>query len=185
MGGAGRGAERLESDRQLVQRVLAGNREAYATLVERYQHAVFAVALKVIGDRDAAEDAAQNSFVSAYTNLNRLHDANAFGAWLLVIARREALSVARSRRRTIPLDDDQDASASIPDGLVEDEKLNELMNALGRLAGHEQQVLMLRYFQSQPVATIAAITGRSVGTVTKQISRALARLREQLGGTGS
>jgi len=175
----------LESDRQLVQHVLAGNREAYAALVERYQHAVFAVALKVIGDRDGAEDAAQNAFVAAYTNLNRLHDANAFGAWLLVITRREAIGVARSRPRTIPLDDDHNASVSIPDGLVENEKLRELINALDRLADREQQVLMLRYFQSQPVAAIATITGRSVGTVTKQISRALARLREQLGGTGS
>jgi RNA polymerase sigma-70 factor (ECF subfamily) len=175
----------LESDRQLVQRVLVGNREAYAQLVERYQHAAFAVAFKVIGNREAAEDAAQNALVSAYTSLHRLHDANAFGAWLLVIARREAMSMARSLPRTIPLDDDHNSLASIPDGLVEDETLGHVMDALARLAEHEQHVLMLRYFQSQPVAAIAAITGHSVGTVTKQISRALGRLREQLGGTGS
>jgi RNA polymerase sigma-70 factor (ECF subfamily) len=175
----------LESDRQLVQFVLAGNREAYARLVERYQHAVFAVALKVLADREAAEDATQNAFVAAYTSLHRLHDANAFGAWLLVIARREALAAARVRPRTIPLDRDHDVSASIRDGLVEDERLNDLMTALDQLAEHEQQVLMLRYFQNQPVATIAAITGRSVGTVTKQISRALCRLRKQLEGSGS
>jgi RNA polymerase sigma-70 factor (ECF subfamily) len=175
----------LESDRQLVEQVLSGNRQAYACLVERYQHAVSAVALRVLGDREAAQDAAQNAFVSAYTNLHRLQDANTFGAWLLVIARREALRVAKARPRTIPLDVDHDAPEPAANELFDDEKLNGLAIALDRLADHEQQVLMLRYFQDQPVAAIAAITGRSVGTVTKQISRALKRLREQLGGTGA
>jgi RNA polymerase sigma-70 factor (ECF subfamily) len=54
------------------------------------------------------------------------------------------------------------------------------MAALGDLPDHEQRVLMLRYFDAQPVAGIAAITGRTIGTVTKQISRALRRLRKQL-----
>ena len=54
-----RGAVRLENDRQLVQRVLAGDRESFAVLVGRYEHAVFAVALKVLEDRQAAEDAAR------------------------------------------------------------------------------------------------------------------------------
>jgi RNA polymerase sigma-70 factor (ECF subfamily) len=174
----------LESDRQLIDRILRGNREAYAELVERYQHALFSVALRIIGDREAAKDAAQEAFVAAYTNLRQLQDANAFGAWLLVIARRKALSISRAKLQTTPLDQ-LDCSVSTPDVLVEDEVLNDLGNALDHLAEHQQQVLMLRYFQDQPVANIAAITGRSVGTVTKQISRALRRLREQLGGPES
>jgi RNA polymerase sigma-70 factor (ECF subfamily) len=140
------------------------------------------VALRIVGDRDGAEDAAQNAFVSAYEKLDRLREANAFGAWLLVIARREALGIARSQPRTVPLNAGHDAPEMPPDGIIDDESLKELMNGLDRLADHEQQVLMLRYFQRRAVADIAAMTGRSVGTVTKQISRALKRLREQLGG---
>jgi RNA polymerase sigma-70 factor (ECF subfamily) len=168
----------LESDGQLVQRVLKGDREAYATLVDRYQHAVFAVALKILEDREAAEDATQSALVAAYSNLHRLHDKKAFGAWLLVIARREAMRLSRARRRTVPLADNH--AAVSPNGLIESETLAALMTALGELAEHEQQVLMLRYFESYSMASIAAITGRSVGTVTKQISRALGRLRKEV-----
>jgi len=170
----------LEPDRQLVQRVLAGDRQAFAVLVERYEHAVFAAALKVLEDRQSAEDAAQNALVSAYENLGRLQDANAFGAWLLVIARNEALRLARARPRTVPLDATDGHVESDYVESARDDELGEVMRALDRLPAHEQQVLMLRYFRDHSVANIAQITGRSVGTVTKQISRALQKLRERL-----
>jgi RNA polymerase sigma-70 factor, ECF subfamily len=170
----------LQSDNELVRSVLGGNRQAFAQLVERYEHAVFAVAMKVLGDRDAAADAAQNAFVAAYGKLGRLRDGHAFGGWLMVIARREALDAARTRPRMIPLPlGDYPACETADDGL--DEKLRELKDAVFLLPDHEQRVVMLRYFDSYPVADIARITGRSASTVTKQISRALSRLRKKLG----
>jgi len=171
----------LESDRQLVQSALGGDRPAYARLVGRYQRAVFAMALKVTGDRDASADASQNAFVAAYENLHRLQHAEAFGAWLLVIARREAVAVARARPRTVPLDAMGDRPPDVSEHApVDGDASGAVFAALGSLPEHEQQVVMLRYFDERPVAEIAAITGRSVGTVTKQISRALSRLRERL-----
>jgi RNA polymerase sigma-70 factor (ECF subfamily) len=174
-----RGAVRLESDRQLVHRVLTGDRQSFAALVERYQHAVFAVALKVLDNRQAAEDTAQDAFVAAYENLGQLSDANTFGPWLLVIARNQALRLARKRPRTVPLDGHDTPEQSFTDVPESDDMAN-VMTALDRLPPHEQHVLVLRYFQGHPVSAVAQITGRSVGTVTKQISRALARLREKL-----
>ena len=175
----------MESDQQLVESVLRGDREAYAQLVERYQHAVFAAALRMLRDREAASDAAQNAFVTAYENLRRLRDRRAFGAWLLVIARREALSLSRDRPRMVPLEAAHDqAAATVADEDALDRQPREMMAALSSLPDHEQRVLMLRYFDSQPVGSIAEITGRSVGTVTKQITRALRRLRKLLGERG-
>jgi RNA polymerase sigma-70 factor (ECF subfamily) len=179
----GEGDGGVESDRHLVERVIGGDREAYAGLVERYQHAVFAVALGTLRDRDTAGDAAQNAFVAAYEHLSELRDASAFGPWLLVIARREASRLARNRPRTVSLaaDHDQPAGAADPEAWdLHDGRLSDVMAALGELPDHEQRVLMLRYFDAQPVAGIASITGRTIGTVTKQISRALRRLRKQL-----
>jgi len=171
----------LETDRQLVQNVLRGDRATYARLVERYRRAAFAVALKVTCDRDAANDAAQSAFVSAYENLGRLRDPGAFGAWLLVIARREAVSAVRSRPTTVPLDDGHDRGVEMPPGeSIGEGTSRSILAALGSLPEHEQQVVMLRYFDGRPVADIAAMTGRPVGTVTKQITRALRRLRERL-----
>jgi len=169
----------LESDRQLVRRVLAGDRECFAGLVGRYEHAVYAVALKVLEDRQAAEDAAQDAFVIAFENLGKLADADAFGPWVMVIARNQAVRAARKRPRTVPLDE-HDAHKPVADGVTESDETGNVMAALDRLPPHEQHVLMLRYFQGHSVAIVAQMTGRSVGTVTKQISRALARLREKL-----
>ena len=169
----------MEPDRQLVHRVLSGDRQSFAALVDRYQHAAFATALNVLNDRQAAEDATQDAFVSAYENLGQLADANTFGPWLLVIARNQALRLARARPRTVPLDE-HDAPEPVPDSASEPDEMRNVTNALDRLPPHEQHVLMLRYFQGQSVSAVAHVTGRSVGTVTKQISRALARLRERL-----
>jgi RNA polymerase sigma-70 factor, ECF subfamily len=179
----GRGEEEaggLDSDQQLVRRVLSGDRQAFATLVERYQNAVFAVAMKVLQDHDAGSDAAQNAFVAAYQQLPRLRDGNAFGAWLLTIARREALAIARSRPRVLSLQREHDKTYESASETPMEETLRALMDAVGDLPDHEQRVVMLRYFNEHPVAEIAKITGRSVGTVTKQISRALLRLRNRL-----
>jgi RNA polymerase sigma-70 factor (ECF subfamily) len=170
----------LDSDEQLVKRVLSGDRQAFALLVERYQNAVFAIAMRVLQDRDTSSDAAQNAFVAAYQQLPGLRDGGAFGAWLLVIARREAIAAAKARPRAIALSPEHDRPSEPALDAPLEESLRSLMDAVEKLPDHEQRVVMLRYFDRQPVSNIAAITGRSVGTVTKQISRALLRLRKRL-----
>ena len=72
--------------------------------MRRYEPLVLAVAIKVLNDRHAAEDAAQNAFVSAYENLGRLRKASAFAAWVVKIARRQAIGLARRAPRVAPLD---------------------------------------------------------------------------------
>src|SRR5690349_17935437 len=129
MFGRMRGAVGLESDRDLVARVLGGDRESFGVLVGRYEHAVFAVALKVLGDRQAAEDAAQDAFVAAYENLGRLADAGTFGAWVLVIARNRAMHLVRKQPRTVPLDE-RDVHEAPGDGALESEEMGSVMRAL-------------------------------------------------------
>ncbi|MGE5610403.1 MAG: RNA polymerase sigma factor [Bacillota bacterium] len=171
----------MQSDAQLVQAVLSGDRAAYGALVQRYQRAVYAAALAVLHDRDAAQDAAQDAFVIAFEKLGSLRDPGAFGGWLLMITGRHAMRRSRSPLRWVPIDaaDELPADSSDAHGQL-DEAAQQMLDALGRLPDHEQRVLMLRYFDDHPVAAIAQMTGRAIGTVTKQISRALQRLRDRL-----
>jgi RNA polymerase sigma-70 factor (ECF subfamily) len=168
----------LQSDGELVDAVVGGDRTAFAILVRRYEPAVRAVAISVLRDAHLAQDAAQEAFVKAYEKLGSLRRAGAFGPWLLQIGRRCALDLVRQYRETsLP---DHDIAAARPAGLLDDDK-ELLLAAVLELHQSERQVVMLRHFGGYSVKEVADITGRGVGTVTKQLSRAHRRLRVLLG----
>jgi len=166
----------VTADAELVQAALAGGRDAYATLVKRYERAVTAVALAVLRDHHAAQDAAQETFLCAYRRLGDLRRADRFASWLMKIAHHEACRLARRRTAgaTAPLVSDPPDSSG--NGRLEG-PLEQVLSAVTRLPEPERLVVMLKYFNRHDVATIAEMSGRPVGTVTKQLSRARRRLR--------
>jgi RNA polymerase sigma-70 factor, ECF subfamily len=168
----------MQSDSQLVSAALHGDPAAFAALVGRYQRAAKAVALHRTGDHHAAEDAAQEAFVTAYQKLDGLRDGSLFGPWLLTMVRHKAERMATARRREVPLDHVADVAA--PESPRLDHDAEFVLAAVMALPERERQLLMLRHFDGHSVAAIAQIVGRPVGTVTKQLSRGYARLRERL-----
>lgn len=170
----------MPSDSELVQIVLDGDRQAYGRLFERHERSVLAAALAVLGNYHTAQDVTQETFVIAYTRLGSLRKRASFGAWVRKIARHEALATMRRERQS------QNAGPGGPelcaasnDGTV-DEQTRLLLDAVMRLPQHEQVVLTLHYFEGHPVRTISEMTGRPVGTVTMQLSRARSRLHKWL-----
>ena len=151
----------------------------FAELVERYDRAVRSLAMNVLTDHHAAQDAAQEAFLVAYRKLGSLRNGRAFGPWLLRIARRQATRMARRRPRASQLETLTDVPAGERDGRL-DEESRRLLAEVMRLPEHERDVLMHKHFGGHDVRSIAKMTGRPVGTVTKQLSRAYARLRRRL-----
>ena len=169
----------MQSDAELVRAVKDGQPEAFAALVRRYERAARAVALDVLHDHHSARDATQDAFVRAYENLGRLRKAGAFGPWLMKITRRCALNIVERMPRKKAFD----AAVACPVGSANgplDEEKRVLLAAVSKLPESEKQVVMLRYFCGQSVRDVAEMLGRSVGTVTKQLSRAHKRLRNIL-----
>ncbi len=169
----------MQTDAEIIRAVLDGNRGQFALLVQRYEHAVHACVLHVLGDFDAAEDAAQEAFISAYEKLGSLRTPARFGPWLLRIARHKALTSMRRRPRTELLE----AAENIPDGNPDpriSETSRQVLAAVMQLPDNEKQAVLLKHFDGHSATDIAALTGRSVGTITKQLSRAYARLRKRL-----
>lgn len=170
----------MRSDAELVNATLADDHQAYAELVHRYERSAKAVAAGVLnGDIHAAEDAAQEAFVKAYRSLHRLWQPAAFGPWLLKIVRREALNMVRRDARHPQTRLTAELAAASCNGDL-DENARRLLAAVLNLPAHERRAVMLRHFRSLTVKDVADATGRSVGTVSKQLSRAHARLRLQL-----
>jgi RNA polymerase sigma-70 factor (ECF subfamily) len=171
------------SDAEIVRAVLAGDREAFASLVTRHERAAWATARCILRDDHAASDAAQEAFLQAYHRLSSLREPARFGFWLLRIVRREAVRLARQRSRhtTRSL---AEVNRDPPDDMQPSARLSNdseaVLAAVTRLPVHERLVLVLRYIDGLSVAEIASVLGRPVGTVTKQLSRAIARLKGNL-----
>ncbi len=166
------------SDAELVVCVRGGDVEAFGQLIERYERTLLAVALTELHDIHTAEDVTQATMLLAFRRLDTLRDAAKFGPWLMQIARRQVVEAVRARRIpvNIPLDDCEHNAVHDPN--IETWMENEhLLNLVARLPEHERVLIGHRYFDGHSMAEIAAITARPLGTVTKQLSRASARLR--------
>ena len=181
----------LQTDAGLVERVRRGDVQAYGALVARYERPVLAAVLPVVRDAHAAQDIVQDVFVHCYLKLAGLRDASRFGGWLLKAAGREAVHAARrgcqSRLRLAPasLTDENDPAAPEPASPLLDDERERLLEAVRRLPVHERVAVSLRYFEGRGVNEIAQITSRPVGTVTKQLTRAIERLRGDLVPAGT
>ncbi len=168
----------MSSTEELVKAAQAGESSAFAELVRRYERATIIAAHSVLGNFHASQDAAQEAFIIAYRELGQLRDAASFGPWLLRIAGRRALRLKRNRNvertgteyvdlATTPIDDWMEPYADV-------------VRQLARLPEHERIVTVMRYVDGLSVKEIADSTGRPVGTITKQLSRAIGRLRSLL-----
>ena len=179
-----------DTDEDLVRRARCGDRHAFCRLVVRYERPALAVAKSVLHCWHDAGDAVQEAFVVAYARLNSLGRPRKFGAWLLRIARQQALLHRRrstSRlRRTRTLEGDVDGPDRHGDPLRTGKPAGSVdaFELLARLPAQECLVVSLRHLDELPVAEIARLTGRPVGTVTKQLSRAYERMRGWLGEGG-
>jgi RNA polymerase sigma-70 factor, ECF subfamily len=176
------------TDAQIIEVVLAGDCEAYRHLVERYQDRVFGVLLRLVGDRDLAEDAAQEAFVKAYLSLSQFRGDSAFGTWLVQIAVHAARDRTRQQQRrwrheTVDDDGSFEVPTSGPDALaslVHDEDRDRLGAALQRLPEDYREVLVLKHIEGWSFEEIAGHARASVGSLKVRAHRARRLLRQIL-----
>ena len=169
----------LPTDAEIVERVQRGDVQAYGALVERYERGLLATVWPVVRDVHAARDVVQDVFLQCFLKLSTLRDGSRFGGWVLKAAEREAVRAARRARR-VPRRLSQVQPAAREPVAIHDDERQPLLDCVRCLPAHERSVVTLRYFEGHAVHEIARITGRPVGTVTKQLSRALSRLRDEL-----
>ena len=169
-----------------------GDLAAFNAIVERYQTPAYNVALRMLRDPSAAEDATQDAFVSAWRNVGR-YRGGSLRAWLLAIVANRARDLLRSpsRRRTSSLDAYAEEGAALdpPDrGLLPDESAEQaetvaaVRRAVAALPGDQRLVVTLVDLQGLNYEEAAAATGAAVGTVKSRLFRARSRLRDLLRG---
>ncbi len=164
------------TDRECIEHCLDGRPDAFRHLVGRYQAVLVTYLAGHLGNREQAEEAAQEAFVRAYFALGKLRKPESFFSWLLGIAGRVAIEQQRTERR------EREAAAAremvadrseVPDDLP-------LQQAIAQLPDVYREVVLLRYYGGRSCAQVAQELGIPLGTVTKRLSRAYTMLRESL-----
>jgi len=168
--------------------VARAERVTFADLVRDHQDEVFGLALRMLGDRDAAHDVTATVFLKAYRAFDRFDRSRPARPWLLRIAVNESISAGRSVSRDLSRRAPAEAALDLPDrspvpeeeALAREERLL-VRDAVARLAEPYRTVTVLRYFSGLAVGEIAQITGRPASTVGVQLLRARGLLRAVLG----
>jgi len=161
----------------------------FEDVVREHQDAVYGAALRVLGDRDAALDAANQTFMNAYRSRASYDPSRPIKHWLLRIAINEAITIGRARTRerarsaseadAVSLAD----SAALPERAALDrESRDGIRAAVARLPDLYREVVVLRYFNELSVDEVAAVLGRSSSTVGVQLLRGRQLLRKALEG---
>jgi len=167
-----------------IVRVQGGDTAAFDLLVRRYMRPAFAVAYRVLGHREDAEDVVQEAFLAALANIRTFDTSRRFGPWLyrIVVTRGLNFRKSRSRRTTEALDDAGVASgAPGPAAAAEHSGLRAtIAAALGRLPERQRMVVQLFELDGFSGAEIAAMLGISPGTVRWYLHEARQALRGML-----
>ena len=167
------------SDAELVQHTLAGDQDAFATLVERYKDAVQNLAYRMLSNITEAEDVTQEVFVRAYTQLATYKPAHKFSTWLLSIASHLAIDQLRRRRfLALPLEDVPflewvaDLGAGPEQSALEGEQQDEIQIYLRRLPSNYRAVIVLRYWYDLSYDEIALALNLTPALVKARLHRA-------------
>lgn len=180
-------------EQRLVEAGQRGDVEAFNQLVRLYEGRVYNLCYRMLGDADAAADVTQDSFISAYRNLQKFR-GGVFRSWLLRIATNACYDALRARKRrpTVSIeagqegDDDgpafdiPDPSESPDDAALRRELAAAIQRGIAELPEEQRAVVILSDLQGLAYDEIALVTNTNLGTVKSRLSRGRARLREIL-----
>jgi len=186
---------KVARERELIERVLAGEKELFYELIRPYERGVFLAAASILRNDTDAEDAAQEAFLKAFRNLDRFRQESKFSTWLIQIAINDARMKLRKDRRYFyeSIDAGQETNEGdyipidfadwreIPSEALEQSELREALNrALSSLPEKYRIVLILRDVQQMSIAETAKALGISKENVKTRTSRARLQMRDRL-----
>ncbi len=177
------------SEKEIIERVLGGDVNAFEELVLRYEGTVYNLALRMVSNREDAADMTQEAFIKAYNSLPSFRGDSRFSSWLYRIASNVCLDFLRSKSRrpqsslTAEGDDDGDVQLDIPDPAAGPEEqlmkklsMQSLSEGLKLLPDNQRQILTMRELGGMSYAEIGAALSLEEGTVKSRIFRARKKL---------
>jgi RNA polymerase sigma-70 factor (ECF subfamily) len=166
---------------ELIARSIDGDHDAYRVLVDRYKNALYHHSFAILRNEDAAEDIAQETFITAYYKLRSYNPQYRLSTWLFKIATNKALNYIKRAAHETRADDELIASIAAhgpgPQQYAEDQELHA---AVHRLASKHRTVISLYYWQGLSYQEIAHVLGAPEGSIKGWMNRAKLELRKEL-----
>jgi len=177
-----------KTEAEIVIRVLKGDRQAYALLVDEYKNPIYNLAYRMTNNLHDAEDLAQETFIRAYQNLSRYDQNRIFFTWLYTIGINLIRNhLKKNDRRSEPLTDAHIASASrarekqtTEENIPAEEKMLQLEKSLQKLPVDLREAIVLKYYQGLTFEEVSVITGDSQSAVKMRVYRGLEKLKKML-----
>lgn len=169
------------ADDWLVRRARGGDVDAYEVLVRRHRTRVFRIALRMLGDRDEAEDVTQDVTLQVWLSLASFTGASTFTTWLYRVVVNRCLDRIRRRPATRPvLDDDPPPVAGAEDTVIAGERLRATVEAITALPPDQRAVIVLHQLEGLSYRQVAAVVGISEDAVRGRLHRARRTLLDTL-----
>lgn len=172
----------VETELELIKQAQQGDRRAFGQLVRRHREGAVNVVYRMCGDADLAEEAAQEAFIRAWTNLPRYKPRSPFRNWLYRIATNVAVDALRSQKETVDVESvDVPDTESGPEVLTEVRERGErVRQAVLDLPPASRAVVVLREYEDLSYKEIADTLGIPIGTVMSRLNYARTLLRQTL-----
>jgi len=176
------------SDTELINKLLGGDKAAYADLMKRHQRFVFTLALRFAKNREDAEEIAQDCFIKAYRSLNTFRNTAKFSTWLYRIVYTTAMTFLRKKRLDIQsidtelglLNVENHVSDLKSDDVEHKSKMVYVNRAINQLSPDDAAVITLFYQGEQSLDEIGQALGMESNTVKVKLHRARHRLKEKI-----
>jgi RNA polymerase sigma factor (sigma-70 family) len=176
------------NDNEIISQVLSGDQQAYAGLVSRYQNYVFTLALRMVKNREDAEEVAQDAFIKAYKYLADFKGHSKFSTWLYTIVNNTGISFLRKKKldihsldneKVFEVADSQD-SGMRANMIEQKSKLAMVNDAIALLSTDDAQIITLFYKAEQSLEETAQVLGIEVNAAKVRLYRARTRLKEKM-----
>ncbi len=172
----------LQEEILLIDRILAGERDLYAKLVDKYKSYAYTIALKIVENRPEAEEAAQDAFIKAFQYLKGFNRQAKFSTWLYRIVFNTAISYKRKNKQQFQSIENSIVEYSVKaDSEIEKEdKQIFVSQAMNKLNEADKLAIQLYYIKEFSLDEVAEMMGQNENTIKVRIHRARQRLADEL-----
>ncbi|MBN1388033.1 MAG: RNA polymerase sigma factor [Bacteroidales bacterium] len=179
--------ESINSDRYYINLILSGNKEAFSSIVERHKDNVYNLALKICGNREDAEEVAQDSFIKVFRSLSSFKWKSGFATWLYRIVYNTSMTFVRKNKLDILRLEDfpVDSVDFIGGNVMEDEAEIEYMKillsyAMQKLDHDDRAIITMHYYLDMSHTEICSVTGISRSNIKVRLFRARKKIQETI-----
>ena len=176
-----------KADEYYIREILKGDSGSFSPLVEKYNHLAFSLSMKLLNQREDAEEAAQDAFIKAYNSLSSFQNGSTFKTWFFRIVYNTSISRLRTRKnKEVNIEGVKISEAEIQITENAMEQLNRvdrqkyIEQGLERLEPEERAMLKMYYYDDFSMDEISVITGLTVSNVKVKIHRSRKRLLQEL-----